>query len=129
MHGLIVMLICIGYIMIFDDSLIGTFRSDVASKVMTECTGMIKELVGLYPLIDKLVEKRMISEAEKRQVIDHSYNLTTDQRMDMLLDFVKAAIKYNGETFRLFIEIIKQEDTIKTDRLTQMLLDTYKNNN
>ena len=115
--------------MIFDDSLIGTFRSDVASKVMTECTGMIKEIVGLYPLIDKLVEKRLISEAEKRQVIDHSCGLTTDQRMDMLLHFVKAAIKYNGEGFRLFIEIIEQEDTLKTDRLAQILLDTYSNNN
>ena len=129
MHRLVAMLICIGYIMILDDFLIGPFRSDVASKVMTECTGMIKELVGLYPLIDKLVEKRMISEAEKRQITDQSCNLTTDQRMDMLLHFVKAAIKYNGEGFRLFIEIIKQEDTLKTDGLAQMLLDTYKNNN
>ena len=120
------MLICIGYIMIFDDFLIGPFRSDVASKAMTECTGMIKELVGLYPLIDKLVEKRMISEAEKRQVTDQSCNLTTDQRMDKLLDFVKASINDDGEDFGLFIEIIKQENTRKADRLAQKLLDTYK---
>ena len=113
----------------FDDSLIGTIRSDVASKVMMECTRTIKELVGLYPLIDKLVEKRLISEAEKHQVIDHSCGLSADQRMDVLLHFVKATIKYNGEGFRLFVEIIKQEDTIKTDRLAQTLLDTYRNNN
>ena len=109
--------------------LIGTFRSDVAYKVMTECTGMIKEKVGLYPLIDKLVEKRMISETEKNQVTDQSCNLTADQRMDKLLGFVKASIKEDKdcEDFGLFIELIKQEDTRKADRLAQTLLDTYYN--
>ena len=106
--------------------LIGTFRSEVAYRVMTECTGMIKERVGLHPLIDKLVEKRMISEAEKDQLTDQSCNLTTDQRMDKLLGFVKASIKEDGEDFGLFIEIIKQENTRRADRLAQTLLDTYK---
>ena len=108
--------------------LIGTFRPDVAYKVMTECTGMIKERVGLYPLIDKLVEKRMISETEKNQVTDQSCSLTADQRMDKLLGFVKASIKEDkdGEDFGLFIEIINQEDTKRADRLVQKLLDTYK---
>ena len=106
--------------------LIGTFRSEVAYRVMTECTGMIKERVGLHPLIDKLVEKRMISEVEKDQVTDQSCGLTADQRMDKLLGFVKASIKEDGEDFGLFIEIIKQENTRRADRLAQTLLDTYK---
>ena len=106
--------------------LIGTFRSDVAYRVMTECTGMIKEKVDLYPLIDKLVEKRMISETEKNQVTDQSCGLTADQRMDRLLSFVKASIKEDGEDFGLFVEIIKQENTRRADRLAQTLLDTYK---
>ena len=105
--------------------LIGTFRPDVAHKAMTECTGAIKERVGLHPLMDKLVEMRMISEAEKDQITDQSCNLTTDQRMDKLLGFVKASIKEDGEDFGLFIEIIKQENTRRADRLAQTLLDTY----
>ena len=106
--------------------LIGTFRPDVAYRVMTECTGMIKERIGLHPLIDKLVEKRMISETEKGQVTDQSCGLTTDQRMDKLLGLVKVSIKEDGEDFGLFIEIIKQENTRRSDRLAQTLLDTYK---
>ena len=105
--------------------LIGTFRLDIAYKVMTECTGMIKERVGLYPLIDKLVEKRMISENEKDQVTNQTCNLTIEQRMDKLLSFIKASIKEDGEDFGLFIEIIKQENTRRADRLAQTLLDTY----
>ena len=86
---------------------------------------MIKERVGLYPLIDKLVEKRIISETEKNQVTDQSCGLTANERMDKLLGFVKVSIKEDGEEFGLFIEIIKQENTRKADRLAQKLLDTY----
>ena len=106
--------------------LIGTFRPNVACKVMTECTGMIKERVMLHSLIDKLVENRMINEDEKDEVTDQSCNLDTEQRMDKLLDFVKDSIREDGEDFGLFIEIIKQEGTRRADRLAQTLLDTYK---
>ena len=104
--------------------LIGTFRPDVAYKAMTECTGMLKKL-RLNSLINKLVVNRMINEDEKDEVTDQSCNLTTDQRMDKLLGFVKASIKEDGEDFGLFIEIIKQENTRRADRLAQTLLDTY----
>ena len=93
---------------------------------MTECTGMIIERVGLYSLIDKLVENRMISETEKDQVTDQSSGLTANQRMIKLLDFVRSSIREDGDDFRLFIEIIKQENTKRADRLAQTLLDTYK---
>ena len=105
--------------------LIGTFRSDIAYRVMTECTGMLKKL-RLNSLLDKLVENRMINDDEKDEVIDRSCNLTTDQRMDKLLGFVKDSVKEDGEDFGLFIEIIKQENTRRADRLAQTLLDTYK---
>ena len=105
---------------------IGTFRPDVASSVMAECTGMIKGKVGLYPLIDKLVEKRIINDKEKDEVTDQSCNLTADQRKDKLLGFVKASIKEDGEVFGLFIDIIKQENTRRADKLAQTLLDAYK---
>ena len=87
---------------------------------------MIKEKVSLYPLIDKLLEKRMISETEKNQVTDQSCGLTEDKRMDKLLGFVKASIEEDGKDFGLFIEIIKKENTRRADRLAQTLLDTYK---
>ena len=86
---------------------------------------MIKERVSLYPLIDRLVEKRMISDAEKGQIIDTSTGLTTDQRMDKLLSLVKASIGEVGVDFGLFLEIIKQENTRRADRLAQTLLDNY----
>ena len=93
---------------------------------MTECTGMIKEKLDLNTLVDKLLEKRMINEREKNQVLDERCGLTADQRMDKLLSLVKASIREDGEDFGLFLEIIKQENTRRADRLAQTLLDNYK---
>ena len=93
---------------------------------MTECTGMIKERLDLNTLVDKLLEKRMINEREKNQVLDERCGLTADQRMDKLLSLVKASIREDGENFGLFLEIIKQENTRRADRLAQTLLDNYK---
>ncbi|XP_011405977.2 PREDICTED: uncharacterized protein LOC105313890 [Amphimedon queenslandica] len=103
----------------------GTFRSDIAHRVMTECTGMIKERLDLNTLIDKLLEKRMINERERNKALDERCGLTANQRMDELLSLVKASIREDGEDFGLFLEIIKQENTRRADRLAQTLLDNY----
>ena len=92
---------------------------------MTECTGMIKERLDLNTLVDKLLEKRIINERQKIQITDQHCGLTADQRMDKLLSLVKASIQVNGQVFHLFLEIIKQEDTVITDSLAQTLLDNY----
>ena len=93
---------------------------------MTESTKMIKELLDLNTLVQKLLEKRIINERQKSQITDQHCGLTADQRMDKLLSLVKASIQVNGQVFHLFVEIIKQENTIITDSLAQTLLDDYK---
>ena len=93
---------------------------------MTECNGMIKEWLDLNTLVNKLLEKRVINERQKNQITDQHCGLTADQRMDKLLSLVKASIQVNGQVFHLFVEIIKQENTIITDSLAQTLLDNYK---
>lgn len=92
---------------------------------MTEFTGQIKEKIGLYPLIDNLVAKRMISEVEKARVTDQSNGWDSNQRMDGLLRFVKASIE-NEDDFYLFIDVIKQENTRRVDRLVDKLSKAYE---
>ena len=93
---------------------------------MTESAGMIKERLDFRTLVEKLLEKRMMNEQEKTKVLDERRGLTANQRMDELLSLVKASIREDGEDFGLFLEIIKQENTRRTDRLAQTLLDNYK---
>ena len=99
---------------------------------MAKCTGIIKERLSLHPIIDKLVEHRMINEYEKSQVLDDHSGLNTNQRMEKLLNFVKASIKEDGEEFGLFVDLIKQENTRRGDRLQKnyrTLMNNYYINN
>ena len=63
--------------------LIGTFRPEVAYRVMTENIALIKDTkVNLQFLADKLLEKEIIDASEKGEVTDEHSGRTADQRMD-----------------------------------------------
>ena len=105
---------------------LGKFEANVALEVMTECTGIIKERLSLNLLVDKLVEKRIINDRERGEVLDEHCGLNADQRMDKLLGSLKTSIKDDGDDFHFFLTIIKEENTKKTDKLAQTLFETYK---
>ena len=95
--------------------LIGTFRPDVAYRVMTENIALIKSAkVDLHFLADKLLEKEIIDTDE------HSGH-TADQRMDRLLELLTASIRLDGEYFSIFLEILREKDHY----LAKKLLDAY----
>ena len=104
---------------------IGLFNPDAAYKAITACTGILKKGLNLDSLVEKLFEKRIISIDEKREVLDKYSGLSTDQRMDKVLNLLKQSIEGDGNDFGLFLEIIKEEDTKRADRLIKKLLDTY----
>ena len=108
-----------------DYILIGPFKSDMACKAITACTEMIKNGLSLDSLVDKLVEKRIMKNKEKRDILDKYSGLTADQRMDKVLDIIKESIEEDGNDFGLFIEIIRKEDTKRADSIAAKLLDTY----
>ena len=108
-----------------DYILIGPFKSDIACKAITACTEIIKKGLSLESLVEKLVEERIISSDEKREILDKYNGLTANQRMDKVLDIVTTSIKVNGDDFGLFIKIIRKEDTKRADSIAAKLLDTY----
>ena len=93
---------------------------------MIENIDLIKSAkVDLQFLADKLLEKKIINASEREAVTDELSGCTPHQRMDKLLEILTASIRLDGEDFGLFIEIIKQDDTRRADRLAQKLLDAY----
>ena len=107
--------------------LIGTFRSDVAHKVMMESISLIKDAkVDLQFLADKLLEKKIIDAKERGAVTDEHSGRTADQKMDRLLEFLTAAIKLDGEDFGIFLDILKDQDNKRYTNLAKKLLNVYK---
>ncbi|XP_019853209.1 PREDICTED: uncharacterized protein LOC109582741 [Amphimedon queenslandica] len=105
-------------------------RREKACEAITNSTGIIRDALDLGTLANKLLEKRIINEREQREVLDDRTGLTTDRRMDKLLSFVRTTIRLDsdGNTFLLFIQIITEEDTIRTDMIAKRLVEYYNNN-
>ena len=107
--------------------LIGTYRPDVAHEVMTENITLIKSTgIGLVFLADKLLEKKIINERQKKAVTDRFTGRTEDERMDDLLHTLMTSIKVEGKVFGIFLEILKEEDTLVSINLADKLLADYK---
>ena len=106
--------------------LIGTFRSDVAYRVMTENIAVIKGYkISLNFLAEKLLERNIINEREMKPVIDEKSGLTADQKMDSLMEKVLSSIDFDGQVFGIILEILKEKDTRRAHKLARILLDHY----
>ena len=107
--------------------LIGTFRSDVAYRVMIENIALIKSYrIDLLFLADKLVEKKIINSRQRAKLTDTLTGRSQDQRMDELLHTLTASIKVKGEVFDIFLEILSENDTILCNQIARKLSDAYK---
>ena len=107
--------------------LIGTYRPAVAHEVIKENITLIKSTgIDLVFLADKLLEKKIINERKKKAIIDQFTGRTEDERMDALLSILMAAVKVEGKAFGIFLEILKEEDTLVSISLADKLLADYK---
>ena len=106
--------------------LIGTFRPDVAYRVMMESTSLIKESqISLTTLANKLLEKKVINVELKTEVMDTKCGLTVDERKEKLLKVLTDSIKVVGKLFGYMIKILKDEDTVLADNAAETLLKKY----
>ena len=106
--------------------LIGTFRPDVACRVMTENMPLFKSYkISLNFLAENLLEKKIINAREMKPVIDEKSGRTVDQRMDHLMKIILSSIEFEGQVFGIILEILKEEGTKRAHRLAEILLDSY----
>uniref|UniRef100_A0A1X7U8Q5 CARD domain-containing protein n=1 Tax=Amphimedon queenslandica TaxID=400682 RepID=A0A1X7U8Q5_AMPQE len=103
----------------------GTFRSDIAHRVMTECTSLVKDCgIDIHFLVDKLLEHKIVNAREKRRIVARE---SDDERMDELLHIILSSIRMNGKVFGIFLDILREEDTLRTIGLADELIQKYNN--
>ena len=107
--------------------LIGTYIPAVAHEVIKENISLIKR-AGIDPvfLADKLLEKKIINERQKKAITDRFTGCTEEERMDALLHTLMTSITFEGKVFGIFLEILKEEDTLMLISLADKLLAEYK---
>ena len=107
--------------------LIGTYRPAIAHEVIKENITLIKSTgISLVFLADKLLEKKIINERQMKAVTDRFTGCTEEERMDELLHALMTSIKVEGKVFGIFLEILKEEDTLASISLANKLLADYK---
>lgn len=104
--------------------IIGIFRSDLACEVMTENITLIKSYgIDLQFLADKFLEKKVINSRERKEVTDHpSGHVAHDKIFDILI----TSISVEGDVFGIFIDLLKEEDTIRINKLAKLLMNAYE---
>ena len=87
---------------------------------------MIKNCgLDLQFLTDQLLENSIINEREKSEIIDDHTKKTDGERMDKLFHIISSSINMEGEVFGIFIDILKKENTRRTTKLAEKLLEKY----
>ena len=81
--------------------------------------------IDVHWLADRLFEKNIISENEKREATDTITGCTTYQRISTLLDIVRATVKLDISVFHQFIDILSN-GTRREITLSEKLLNDFE---
>ena len=104
-----------------------TYDKKAANEAITESILQIKQSqICLETFANKALLKKIISKAEKNRITDTSTGLSTDERMNKLLELVAVAIQFKGKVFGDFLDILREEDNVRADGLIEILENTYK---
>ena len=59
-----------------------------------------------------MLEKHIISDTQRREVMDSMSGRTTDQRLDQLLDILRTTVKVDESIFDWFIQVLRDYSTV-----------------
>ena len=94
---------------------------------MTECTSLIKNCgIDIHFLVDKLLEHNIINAREKKEITDGYTKQTAGERMDELLHIISCSICMDGDVFRMFLDVLREESTIRYIKLANKLIEKYR---
>ena len=90
---------------------------------MTKCTSLVKDCgIDFHFLVDKLLEHKVVNTREKRRIVARE---SDDERMDELLYIILSSIRMDGKVFGIFLDILREEDTLRTIKLADELIQKY----
>ena len=82
--------------------------------------------INLTHLADKMVEKGVMTDDEKRSILDRMTGLTEVERKDKLLNILKDTVAEDGSIFTWFIQILEDYDTRLSKSIANKLKEKYE---
>ena len=86
---------------------------------------MLTKIDMMY-LADKMLEKGIITDDQKREIVDDRYHgLSGVQRTNKLLDCLKDTVEIDESVFEWFIKILNEYNTVWSKGVAKKLMDKY----
>ena len=103
------------------------FLLDIACKVLVDSMEEIKEYFAqdYFQIANKLQQKKVITEEEKRAITDRNTGQNEAQRMEEIMKHVKVAVKVKESAFSLFVDILNEKGTLAAIEFAQKLKQRY----
>lgn len=101
------------------------FLNIAAEVIRGNISLIIRSQISLTTFVNKALSRQIISRAERDEITDTSTGVSTDARMNRLLELVAVAIEFKGAVFRDILNILREEDNVRADMLVKMLLEAY----
>lgn len=93
---------------------------------MKENTFLIKESgIKLDDLATKMLEKGIINESDRKDIVDIRRGLPDSQRIDELLSTLRETVGKNGSIFGWFIQALRDNNTILSCNAADKLITLY----
>ena len=93
-----------------------------AYKALQVNTRLIIEAdIDVQELADKLLERGIINEGERRKATDRLCGMTAEERLGRLLEVIRASVKLNGNVFDQFVNILEENGSVRMIALANQL--------
>ena len=98
--------------------------SDRAYEVLrVNTTRIIRAAIDVQSLANRLFQCNIISEKEKKNA--SNLHISREDRLDKLMDTVRATVRGNGHVFVQFIDILREAGTVAETDLANHLETCY----
>ena len=86
----------------------GILNPEFARRALVQCTDIIIEsTIDPFALIRKFYSKEVISEGVYKRVRDKTTRDSNEERLEMILDYLKDYVKHDASIFITFVYILR----------------------
>ena len=104
----------------------GALNCKICRRTLVKCTNIIVESnIDPIALARRLHSEEIISEDVYKIVKDKKTGDTSTDRLDYILDDLKDHVKHNASTFKIFLDILR-DDSLNQQDLADKIMSKYK---
>ena len=87
---------------------------------------IIESTIDSFDPARKLFAAQILPDDVYLKVLDENVNMSTQRRMHLVLTSLRGAVTLNGRAFEIFLDILKEGDSVIGNSLAESLIKDYE---